>query len=70
MPTPPTREDVERRFLGLVEDAALPAPDEIEHWEGEVAFFWNEQKLVVIVELDGEDLTRDELLSLVPAEMA
>ena len=62
--------DAERRFLSLVEEAGLPTPDEVEHWPGEVAFFWNAQKLLVIVELDGEDLTRDELMSLVPAGMA
>ena len=65
--TPAAREAVVRRFLTLVEDAGLPAPDEVEHWRDEVAFFWNEQKLVVIVELDGDDLTLEELLSLVPA---
>ena len=70
MPGDPAREDAIRRFLSLVEEAALPAPDEIEHWQREIAFFWNEQKLVVIVELDGDELTEEELLSLVPAAMA
>lgn len=70
MPSDPNREDAVRRFLALVENASLPVPDEIEHWSGEIAFFWNDQKLCVIVELDGDDLTEDELLSLVPAGLA
>ena len=70
MPPDPLREDTVRRFLSLVEEAALPAPDEIEHWEAEIAFFWNDQKLLVIVELHDEDLTQEELLSLMPAGMA
>lgn len=69
MPADPAREDAVRRFLELVETAALPAPDEIEHWQREIAFFWNAQKLVVIVELGADDLSEEELLSLVPADM-
>ena len=63
----PAREAVVRRFLSLVDDAGLPVPDEVEHWQDEVAFFWNEHKLVVIVELGAGDLTQEELLELVPA---
>ncbi len=65
-----THADAEQRFLSLVEEAGLPTPDEIEHWTGEIGFFWHEQKVLVIVELHDEPLTRDELMSIVPAGMA
>lgn len=42
----------ERRFLKLLEDYGIPAPDETRLGEDVVEFFWNEQKLVLKIDLD------------------
>jgi hypothetical protein len=44
-------EATEQRMRGLLADAELPAPDRVEYWEVSVAFFWDESKACVVVEL-------------------
>jgi hypothetical protein len=43
--------EVERRFRGLMDDAGLPAPDEVEHRQDQVRFLWNDHKVAVVVDL-------------------
>jgi hypothetical protein len=45
----------EDRFLRLVEEAALPRPDRVEHCAGELIFFWDDSRTAVVVELGDED---------------
>jgi hypothetical protein len=35
----------------LLDDAGLDPPDRVEQWEVSVAFFWDEPKLVVAIDL-------------------
>jgi hypothetical protein len=44
--------DAELRMHQLLEEAGLPLPDEVEYREDdeELALFWNEQKLAIIIE--------------------
>jgi hypothetical protein len=51
---PPTflHAHVEQEFLAAIEAAGLPAPDNIEHWDASVAFYWDGPKVVVVVDLD------------------
>lgn len=46
--------EAERRMLGLLSDAGLPTPDEVQHGDGEVRFLWHDHKVAVVVDLDGE----------------
>jgi hypothetical protein len=56
-PAPETRSELERRFLGLCDDADLPVPEVNAMVEGyEVDAVWREQRLVV--ELDGYEYHR------------
>jgi hypothetical protein len=41
----------ERRFRELLEANGLDAPDRVEYDLEEMVFFWEEQKLAVVVEL-------------------
>ena len=49
----PTPEDAERRFRELLENADLRQPDEIryEPAEDELVCFWEEEKVVIVIEL-------------------
>lgn len=42
------------RMLQMLEDAGLPAPDEIEDGTTCVRFLWHDRKVAVVVELDDE----------------
>jgi hypothetical protein len=42
----------ERRFRQLLVENGLEAPDRVEYDREELVFFWDEQKLAVVVELD------------------
>ena len=48
----PRHRAAERRFRQLLEASGLEAPDRVEYEAGELVFFWEEQKLAVVVELD------------------
>ena len=48
----PRHSAAERRFRQLLEDSGLEAPDRVEYDLEELVFFWEEQKLAVVVELD------------------
>jgi hypothetical protein len=52
MATLERKKEAERRMLELVEVGGLPEPDAIEYGETCIRVFWNESKLVVIVDLD------------------
>ena len=41
----------EERMRQLLESAELPPPDRVEYGENDIALFWNEQKLVVEIDL-------------------
>jgi hypothetical protein len=41
----------ERRFLQLVEDYGLPDPDEVRLDEEHVTFIWNDEKVMVTINL-------------------
>jgi hypothetical protein len=41
----------ERRFRELLEGQGLAVPDRVEYDPEELVFFWEEQKLAVVVEL-------------------
>jgi hypothetical protein len=47
--------EAERRMMGLLDDAGLPTPDEVEYGENEVRFLWTDRKVAVVVELDEEE---------------
>ncbi len=42
----------ERRFLELLDDSGLPAPDEVEYGENCVRFIWIDRKVVAVLDLD------------------
>jgi hypothetical protein len=44
-------EETEQRMRSLLSEAGLPPPDRVEYWEITVAFFWEEPKACVAVEL-------------------
>jgi hypothetical protein len=44
--------DTERRLREIVEMAEVSPPDRIEYGEQCVRFFWLEEKVVVVVDLD------------------
>ena len=43
---------IEEHFRAALAAAGLPAPDHVEYWHGEVAFFWDGPKVVVVVDLE------------------
>ena len=49
----------ERRFRQLLEDNGLEAPDRVAYDPEELVFFWEEQKLAVVVELGDMPATAD-----------
>ena len=55
MAIPERFQTVERGFRAVAAEAGLPEPDEVNYREepDEVEFIWHEQKLCVVVELDG-----------------
>lgn len=48
--------EVKDRFLEVVKDAGLPAPDEVWQEGASVAFCWTEHQLVVYVDPDRDDI--------------
>ena len=46
------KQQVERRFMALMEDSGLPLPDEVEYGTDCVRFLWLDRKLAVIVDLE------------------
>jgi len=55
MATIDQKQRAERRMLQLLEDAGLPAPDEIQYGENCVRFLWRDRKVAVVVDLDDFD---------------
>jgi hypothetical protein len=53
--------DAERRMRELLESGGLPQPDAIEYGYECIRLFFNESKLVVIVDLDDEGPGEDAL---------
>ena len=48
----PRHHAAEQRFRQLLEDNGFDAPDRVEYDAEELVFFWEEQKLAVVVGLD------------------
>jgi hypothetical protein len=44
----------EARFITMIEEAGMPAPDRVDYGPVELVFYWDEPKTAVVVELDGE----------------
>jgi hypothetical protein len=55
----------EHRFRELLESHGLDLPDRVEYDPDELVFFWEEQKLAVVVEIG--DMPTAELVRPVPA---
>jgi hypothetical protein len=43
--------DAERRMRQLLDESGLAQPDRVEYWETRVAFYWDEPKVVVTVDV-------------------
>ena len=52
MTTSPLHQEIEDRFLDLVQDAGLPAPDDTARLSKALIFLWYESKAFVLVDLD------------------
>jgi hypothetical protein len=52
MATLERKREAERKMLELVENGGLPQPDWIEYGEACIRVFWEESRVVVIVDLD------------------
>jgi hypothetical protein len=46
------KRQAERRMRQLLDDAALPAPDEVQYGERCIRLLWHDRKVAVVVELD------------------
>jgi hypothetical protein len=44
-------EAAEERMRSLLSRGGLPQPDRVEYWDASVAFFWDEPKVVVAVDV-------------------
>jgi hypothetical protein len=55
MATIDKKQRAERKMLRLLEDAGLPAPDEVQYGENCVRLLWHDRKVAVVVELDDFD---------------
>ena len=55
MATIDRKQRAERKMLRLLEDAGLPAPDEVQYGENCVRLLWHDRKVAVVVELDDFD---------------
>ena len=55
MATIDKKQRAERKMLRLLEDAGLPAPDEVHYGENCVRLLWHDRKVAVVVELDDFD---------------
>jgi hypothetical protein len=49
-----THREIETRFRALLDDADLPAPDDVGYEPESVVFYWHEPKLAVVVDFDDE----------------
>jgi hypothetical protein len=45
-------EELEKEFLGMVEAAGIPAPDDTARLERALIFLWNDSKAFVLIDLD------------------
>jgi hypothetical protein len=45
-------QEVEAQFRRLVDEAELPAPDEVEYEPASVVFYWHAPQVAVIVDFD------------------
>ena len=48
----------EARFLSLMADAGLPAPDEIGYGATSMTFLWTDRKVAVVVDFDDADIAQ------------
>jgi hypothetical protein len=70
MPFSPLHLAAEIHFRELLAAGGIADPDHVEYWDVSVAFFWHEQRLVVVVELAEDELQLDDLLALGLVEQA
>ena len=51
-----TPRDVERRFRQVLAEGEIEQPDDVEYdpAANELLFFWNEEKVCIVVELDSD----------------
>jgi hypothetical protein len=47
-------EEVEAHFRALLEDEGMLAPDDVGYEPGSVVFYWNEPKLAVVIDFEGD----------------
>jgi hypothetical protein len=55
MATIDQKQRAERRMLQLLEDAGLPAPDDVQYEQNCVRLLWHDRKVAVVIELDDFD---------------
>ena len=67
MPPPDRHHRAEARFLDLLAEAGLPAPDEIAHLRTCLIFLWEPSKSVVLIDLDELPAGEDPFAGLDPA---
>jgi hypothetical protein len=70
MPISPRHQLVEERLRALLDDAFLPAPDEIAHLSRAVIFLWYDTKAFVLVDLDEMPADGDPLEGLDVLQLA
>jgi hypothetical protein len=54
MATTAKHAEVEARFRTLLEDEGMLAPDDVGYEPGSVVFYWNEPKLAVVIDFEGD----------------
>ena len=54
MSTPSPHGEAAHRMRELCADNGLPEPDRVEYAPGDVWLFWDDTKVAVVIELDGE----------------
>jgi hypothetical protein len=50
--TSPAHQAVDERMHALLEDAGLPAPDEVQYGHRCVRLLWHDRKVAVVIDLD------------------
>lgn len=51
-------QQVESTFRELVDDAGISRPDRVDYAPASVVFYWDEPRVAVIVDLDGDEPNR------------
>jgi hypothetical protein len=51
MTTPVRHEEIEAQFMGMLDAAELPWPDDVAHLSRAIVFLWYETKALVLIDL-------------------